>query len=196
MAGSACAFDGRLDNDVAWLIAAAARARCLRNPRRSRSRRTCRRFSLAIWDAANRSVVLACDFAGVRPLYYFATPSACSGRHLSPDLVRAAVPTNSTNGYVASFFRFPARGTHSLSGDSRRAAGMRRAGHGRGNATSSVSGICRSITKSGSPGEALRGAAAGTVSRGCSGAGRGHRQVLAELSGGLDSSSVACMAAN
>lgn len=82
VAGNLCCWDGRLDNRrellEGWAApqprgasdAAVALAVWERHGIRGLSR-IVGDFSLAIWDAVSRSVILARDFAGVRPLYCY-----------------------------------------------------------------------------------------------------------------------------
>lgn len=84
--GSVLTWDGRLDNrddlvltlhhtlgpersDAALVAAAYARWGLDVMPKLLGD------WSLAIWDAQRRAVILACDYMGNRPLYYYATPA-------------------------------------------------------------------------------------------------------------------------
>jgi asparagine synthase (glutamine-hydrolysing) len=195
--GSACAFDGRLDNDVDLAESPGRYALGLYQVRGPAGLgELVGDFSLAVWDSDNRSVVLACDFAGVRPLYYFRDARRLLWSSSLAGLVRATGVEQLDEEYVALFLslagpggrtpyrgiraappgcavRFTAAGTHverfwDLPIDRE----VRLAGEGAYEARLR---------------ELFREAVAVRV--------RAHRHVLAELSGGLDSSSVACMAA-
>jgi asparagine synthase (glutamine-hydrolysing) len=82
-AGNACTWDGRLDNrenlflQVSRQVARAsfsnAMAALMVFARRSADglRELTGDWSVAIWDAPDRTMVLASDYAGIRPLYYY-----------------------------------------------------------------------------------------------------------------------------
>src|SRR4051812_23662743 len=70
--GNACAVDGRLDHETAAGESPDSVVLTLYQSRGVAGlNELVGDWSLAIWDAGSRSVVLASDFAGVRPLYYF-----------------------------------------------------------------------------------------------------------------------------
>src|SRR4051794_40455467 len=70
--GSACSFDGRLDVDLTLSQSPERYALGVYEARGPAGLgELIGDWSLAIWDSGSRSVVLASDFAGIRPLYYF-----------------------------------------------------------------------------------------------------------------------------
>jgi asparagine synthase (glutamine-hydrolysing) len=84
--GSACAWDGRLDNRESLFVSrarkfersslsnAAAALDLYQSEGTAGLRSLIGDWSLAIWDSPAKTVVLASDYAGVRPLYYRRDP--------------------------------------------------------------------------------------------------------------------------
>jgi len=78
-------------------------------------------WSVVIRDAANRGIVLASDFAGVRPLYYNLRPGGILWSNRLQSLVQAAEVDELDEKYVAGFLTFggcpnrtPYKGVHSV----------------------------------------------------------------------------------
>ena len=203
--GVICVWDGRLDNraelpvpDVACDAIGPPDSAYALDAYRRRSvagfRDLIGDWSLAIWDPRSRSVVLASDFAGVRPLHYHLTPSRLLWSTSLADLIRWTGVNEIDEEYVATFLtqgssphRTPYRGIYPVPP---------------GNA---VTVHASRVTK-----EAFWRLPAGRVTRldddrayevelrrlfeeAVSVRLKGHT-VCAELSGGLDSSSIVCMA--
>jgi asparagine synthase (glutamine-hydrolysing) len=112
--GSVCAWDGRLDN-AASLRAPFAR----RLPHTAGAsvlalavyesggpaglRSLIGDWSSAIWDARSRTVVLASDFAGVRPLYYHCNSQALHWSSSLSSLVEWIGANELDDGYISRF---------------------------------------------------------------------------------------------
>jgi asparagine synthase (glutamine-hydrolysing) len=70
-AGDACSWDGRLDRGgTASGSPAGSALACYRRQGIGGFHQLIGDWSLALWDAASRTVLLASDYAGIRPLYY------------------------------------------------------------------------------------------------------------------------------
>ena len=109
-----CAWDGRLDNraDVLALLGSGVAPQC------SNSALALRLYeargaaglgeligdwSLAMWDPASRRVLLASDYAGIRPLYYCRTADCLMWASCLSHLVRWAGRNELDEDYAASF---------------------------------------------------------------------------------------------
>ncbi|HLJ44375.1 MAG TPA: asparagine synthase-related protein [Bryobacteraceae bacterium] len=113
----AITFDGRLDNrdDLRLILSETLRdemgdaALALATYRRwgvEGFSRLVGDWSLAIWDASDRAVVLASDFAGTRPLYYARRPNGIAwSTRLSP-LVAWLQPEQMDDEYIATLLQF------------------------------------------------------------------------------------------
>ncbi len=112
--GSLCAWDGRLDNREDLILqlgkglaedpgdgALALQIYLTRGTDGLRD--LVGDWSLAIWDARSRSVVLASDFAGVRPLYYHYSHNVLAWSSSLADLIRRAGSQDLDEEYAASF---------------------------------------------------------------------------------------------
>jgi asparagine synthase (glutamine-hydrolysing) len=153
-------------------------------------------WSLAISDADSRSVILASDFAGVRPLYYCADTHRVLWSSSLSSLARAVGADRLDNAFVALFLslsdaggRTPYRGIRAVPPG----CAVRVESDGTRIERFWDLPIGREVRLTGDGAyearllELFREAIATRV--------RGHSHVVAELSGGLDSSSIACMAA-
>jgi asparagine synthase (glutamine-hydrolysing) len=190
--GLVCDFDGRLDSAVPPSTAAIDAYRELGI---AGFRDLIGDWSLALRDHPNRALILASDYAGVRPLYYsFDGRRALWSSSLS-GLVRAAGATELDDAYIASFLsrrpaagRTPYRGIRFVpSGHAVRFGGGRETVErfwdlpaGRETRLADDRAYQERLL------ELFREAVETRV--------RGHGVVCAELSGGLDSSSVVAMA--
>ena len=110
----ACAWDGRLDNRTELSAAAeddrlkgateASLALALYRRERDHSfRRLLGDWSLVLWDGAARALVLASDYAGVRPLYYSRTPQRVVWSSSLEWVVRRAAVDDIDEEYVTEF---------------------------------------------------------------------------------------------
>ncbi len=98
--GSACLWDGRLDNRESLLLrfsrevsrssffGAIAALKLYEAEGTGGLRHLIGDWSLALWDARSKSVVLASDYAGIRPLYYYRGPDRLYWSSSLADLVR------------------------------------------------------------------------------------------------------------
>ena len=68
--GSFCAWDGRLDGGAEGVCPEAAALAVWRRSGADGFRGLVGDWSLALWDASSQTLVLASDYAGIRPLYY------------------------------------------------------------------------------------------------------------------------------
>jgi asparagine synthase (glutamine-hydrolysing) len=112
--GSICLWDGRLDNrqDLAmqfgqirpgrWTDSALA-LRLFQTRGTEGLRDLIGDWSLVIWDASSRTLVLASDYAGVRPLYYHCAPGRILWSSSLSSLVCRTGVTELDQEYVASF---------------------------------------------------------------------------------------------
>ncbi|HJZ97365.1 MAG TPA: asparagine synthase-related protein [Candidatus Solibacter sp.] len=111
---SVCAWDGRLDNRLDLL------RECGLSPSVSDSaivldlyrrkgmeglRGAIGDWSLCIWDAGERTLLLATDYAGVRPLYYHRRGGTVYWSSSLSDLVRWTAATDLDEGYAAGFLQ-------------------------------------------------------------------------------------------
>lgn len=193
--GSVCAFDGRLDDPAPPVDPSAAALGAWRRRGAAGFRDLIGDWSLALWDAGRRAVVLASDYAGVRPLYY-----SFDGRRLlwSTSLARLASVTGGSlePRYIAGFLAqqsaaglTPYRGIRSVPAGH---AVVVRDGRERTERSWDLP-VDQNLRLSGAHAykerliELFRDAVESRV--------RGQDRVCAELSGGLDSSSVVSMAA-
>lgn len=109
---SVCLWDGRIDNredllghtglspdcsDAALILAS------FRKTGIDGLHRIVGDWSLCIWDADRREVVLASDFAGIRPLYYRRSETALYWSSSVADVVRWTGVTELDESYAASF---------------------------------------------------------------------------------------------
>jgi len=192
--GSACAWDGRLDRDEAATPAHVA-LELYRTRGATGLRELVGDWSVAIWDAVGRSAVLASDFAGVRPLYYYCDAERLLWSSSLAALVEAAGADELDDRYVAAFLslsdpegRTPYKGIRATPPGCavRVSAGEIRVERfwdvPLGPEVRLTGGAYEERLR-----ELFREAVAVRV--------RSHQHVLAELSGGLDSSSIVCMAA-
>jgi len=109
---SICLWDGRLDNRKDLLRQMGLEPGCsdgelVLDLYRKRAvdglRDVVGDWSLCIWDANRREIVLASDYAGVRPLYYHLSPDRLVWSSSLADLVRWTGITTLDDIYVASF---------------------------------------------------------------------------------------------
>ena len=189
--GVVCEFDGRLDSAAAPPAAAIDAYRRLGV---AGFRDLVGDWSLALRDHPNRMLILASDYAGVRPLYYSVDGGRALWSSSLAGLVRAAGATELDDAYIASFLsrrpaagRTPYRGIRSVPpGHAVRIADGRETVErfwdlpdGRETRLADDRAYQERLL------ELFREAVETRV--------RGHDVVCAELSGGLDSSSVVAM---
>ena len=154
-------------------------------------------WSLVVWEPATHSVILASDFAGVRPLYYHASHERVLWSSYLKPLVLMTRATDLDDHFVAGFLtgagtpnRTPYRGILSVPpGQALRFGARGVQAHAfwklpvhnqiRYNDERQYDEQLRALFR-----ESVRERL------------RTHRPVLSELSGGLDSSSMVCMAGN
>jgi asparagine synthase (glutamine-hydrolysing) len=110
--GSVCLWDGRLDNrrrllDKTGLPSdcadAAVALACYRKKEIEGLREILGDWSLCIWDALRREIVLASDYAGIRPLYYHLGDHALCWSTSLTDLVRWLGINELDETYVGGF---------------------------------------------------------------------------------------------
>jgi hypothetical protein len=111
-ARSVCLWDGRIDNRKDLLRQIGLRADCsdaaivLSLYQRSGVdglRDVVGDWSLCIWDANRREILLASDYAGIRPLYYYRSAETLYWCSSLADLVRWTGTSELDETYVASF---------------------------------------------------------------------------------------------
>jgi asparagine synthase (glutamine-hydrolysing) len=113
-AGATCAFDGRLDNrkdlltqlgesSAASLSDSALALRVYQTRGQDGLRDLIGDWSLAIAGTASRFILLASDYAGVRPLYYRRTAECLTWSSSLSHLVRRSGQTQLDEDYIASF---------------------------------------------------------------------------------------------
>jgi asparagine synthase (glutamine-hydrolysing) len=109
--GSVCAWDGRLDDSsgvprdipVSGHVPSGAALHAYRNKGIDGLHELVGDWSIAIWDASLRRIVLASDYVGVRPLYYAARGDCLVWSSSLSDLVRWTGVTQLDDTYVAEF---------------------------------------------------------------------------------------------
>ena len=110
--GNVCLWDGRLDNrtellDQAGLPTESPDAQLILGGYRKNGAEFFRRligdWSLCIADSHRRRIVLASDYAGIRPLYYYRGAQALYWSTSLADLVRWTGVSELDDGYVAGF---------------------------------------------------------------------------------------------
>jgi asparagine synthase (glutamine-hydrolysing) len=186
----ACAWDGRLDSGGEQPAAAALE----QGPDGFRA--LIGDWSLALWDAARRAVVLASDYAGIRPLYYARTAEQLRWSSSLADLVRWTGAAALDETYAAGFLlrgsapgRTPYRGIHpAANGEAIRIGGR---GEERHRFWDLPCGAEIRLAGDKEYEERLLDLFREAVEVRL----KPHARVCAELSGGLDSSSVVAMAA-
>ncbi len=189
-------WGGRLDDPVSSLSAASLALDLYRGRGIAGLSGLVGDWSLAIRDADTQSVVLASDFAGIRPLYYYRDAERLLWSSSLTDLQRASGASELDDGWVASFLSLsgaggqtPYRGIRAVPAG----CAVRAASGGSRIERFWDLPVGREILLSGKGDyeerllQLFRDAVAARV--------RPHAHVVAELSGGLDSSSIACMAA-
>jgi asparagine synthase (glutamine-hydrolysing) len=109
---SVCLWDGRLDNRNHLFSQTGLSAECsdaalilvwFRKNGVDGLRDLLGDWSLCIWDAGRRQIVLASDYAGIRPLYYRRTAHSLYWSSSLADLVRWTGVTELDDTYVANF---------------------------------------------------------------------------------------------
>ena len=110
--GSVCTFDGRLDNRNELLRRTQLECEALDSAivwelyRRNGAdglREAIGDWSAAIWDAGRRQMVLASDYAGIRPLYYHRAQNSLYWSSCLADLVRWTGVSELNDLFVAGF---------------------------------------------------------------------------------------------
>ena len=110
--GSICLWDGRIDNRKDILVPTGLRAGCsdaelvLTGYWKSGAdflRQVIGDWSLCIWDSHRQRIVLASDYAGIRPLYYYRAAQALYWSSSLDDLVRWTGVAELDDRYVAGF---------------------------------------------------------------------------------------------
>jgi asparagine synthase (glutamine-hydrolysing) len=154
-------------------------------------------WSLVVWEPATHSLILASDFAGVRPLYYHASDQRVLWSSYLKPVVLMTDATDLDDHFVAGFLtgagspnRTPYRGILSVpSGHA-----LRFGAHGVQAYAFWKLPVHNQIRYKDERqyDEQLRALFRESVQARL----RTHRPVLSELSGGLDSSSIVCMASN
>ncbi len=198
-AGNACAVDGRLDDGGAGSGAecpAATLAAAYERSGVAGLRPLVGDWSAALWDAGRRSVVLASDYAGIRPLYFCREAGRLLWSSSLAELVRWSGASRLDEQYAGRFllrgsvaFRTPYAGIEPVTPGEAvaiSAEGIRRERFWDVPADRDVR-LRADADYEERLLELFREGVAARV--------RGHARVAAEVSGGLDSSSVASMAA-
>ena len=206
-AQNACIWEGRLDNRIELMGALRVNGPRAETPAAlalalyetgggPALRHLIGDWSLVIWDVRERSVLLSSDYAGVRPLYYFYRADLLLWSSNLGELVAAARATEINDNYVAKFLIQGATGTETpYRGIYRVPPGcVVRACQGRLLVTRFWQPPVHEVNRRTHDAEyedqfrtLFRQAVASRIDR--------PGTVCAELSGGLDSSSVVCMAA-
>jgi asparagine synthase (glutamine-hydrolysing) len=110
--GSVCLWDGRLDNRKDLLGQTGLSAECsdaalilavFRKNGIDGLRNLLGDWSLCIWDAGRRQIVLASDYAGIRPLYYRRTAHGLCWSSSLAGLIRWTGVSELDDTYVANF---------------------------------------------------------------------------------------------
>lgn len=192
--GSRCSFDGRLDEPASSHPAGLALA-LYRGGGAARFRELIGDWSLVLWDASSRALLLASDYAGVRPLYFQTEAGRVRWSSSIADLALACDTPPLDERYAAAFLslrptgcRTPYRGIEAVPPGCavRIAAGGTRVERfwdlpaGSDIRLKSESAYDEAVVE-------LFTAAVRSRTQ-------GHARVCCELSGGLDSSTVSSMA--
>jgi asparagine synthase (glutamine-hydrolysing) len=107
-----CLFDGRIDNRKALLEQGGLRPdspnaalilSCYRNGGVDGLRHAIGDWSLCIWNPERREILLASDYAGIRPLYYHRTEHRLCWSSSLADLVDWTATTDLDESYIAGF---------------------------------------------------------------------------------------------